>query len=86
MRVEPGGEGRLAAVGREGAAALGGLGQGPPERLEALRVLGQGHDSGDALGMPCSVTDDTWQGDAPSVGGSWCARQGKAWRHARRVV
>jgi hypothetical protein len=76
----------LAEVGLEGAAALGGLGQGHPERLEALRVLGQGHDSGDALVLPGSVTDDQWQCDAPRVGVSWCERQGKAWRHSRRVV
>jgi len=45
----------------EGAEELLGLGEGQPERLDALMVLVEGADSGDGLFLPLLITHDELQ-------------------------
>ena len=63
MRVEKGVDLLLEEVPLEDAEELFGLGQGQPEMLEALMVLGEGDDIGDGLFMTFIMTDDELQFD-----------------------
>jgi hypothetical protein len=62
MRVEQGVD-VLEEVVLQGAEERCGCGHGSPERLDAWRVLVQGHDSGEGLFMTFIVTDDRLQFD-----------------------
>jgi hypothetical protein len=48
----------------EGAEEVFGLGQGQPEMLDALMVLGEGDDIGDGLFITLIVTHDELQFEA----------------------
>ena len=58
MCVEKGGNLLLEEVSLEGAEQLFGLGQGQPEMLDALVVLGEGDDISDRFFVTIIVTDD----------------------------
>src|SRR5215470_12139950 len=62
-RVEKGGELLWEEVPLEGAEEVCGLGQGQPEMLDALMVLGEGDDIGDGLFLTVIVTNDELQFD-----------------------
>ena len=60
-RIEQGVDVLLEEASLEGIEQLFGLGQGQPERLDALMVLVEGADSGDGLFLPLLITHDELQ-------------------------
>ena len=64
MQVEKGGDLLLEEMPLEGAEELFGLGQGQPEMLDALMVLGERDAIGDGLFLTLIVTHDELQFEA----------------------